>query len=97
MPFAAICATVAAPEEEKLQELGGSAEKSDSSGNSNEPEVLQQMGSAELQNQVQVAPADAGPPPEFYTYFAFVCGIFGLLLLYTTGRWGRSSLKFFAC
>lgn len=74
--------TVAAPEEEKLQELGGSAEKSDSSSNSNEPEVLQQMGSAELQNQVQAAPADAGPPPEFYTYFAFVCGIFGLLLLY---------------
>ncbi len=75
-------ATLAEPEEEKLQELGGSAEKSDSSSASNEREVLQQMGSAELQNQVQAAPADAGPPPEFYTYFAFVCGIFGLLLLY---------------
>jgi TRAP-type mannitol/chloroaromatic compound transport system permease large subunit len=75
-------ATLAESEEEKLQELGGSAEKSDSSSNSNEPEVLQQMGSAELQNQVQAAPADAGPPPEFYTYFAFTCGIFGLLLLY---------------
>lgn len=74
--------TLAEPEEEKLQELGGSAEKSDSSSPSNEPEVLQQMGSAELQNQVQATPADAGPPPEFYTYFAFTCGIFGLLLLY---------------
>jgi hypothetical protein len=75
-------ATVAEPEEEKLQELGGAAEKSDSSDNSNEPEVLQQMGSAELQDQNKAAPSEAGPPPEFYTYFAFTCGIFGLLLLY---------------
>ena len=75
-------ATVAEPEEEKLQELGGAAEKSDSSGNSNEPEVLQQMGSAELQDQNKAPPSEAGPPPEFYTYFAFTCGIFGLLLLY---------------
>ena len=75
-------ATVAEPEEEKLKELGGAAEKSDSSGNSNEPEVLQQMGSAELQDQNKAPPSEAGPPPEFYTYFAFTCGIFGLLLLY---------------
>ncbi len=75
-------ATVAEPEEEKLQELGGAAEKSDSSGNSNEPEVLQQMGSAELQDQNKAPPSEAGPPSEFYTYFAFTCGIFGLLLLY---------------
>ena len=75
-------ATVAEPEEEKLKELGGAAEKSDSSGNSNESEVLQQMGSAELQDQNKAPPSEAGPPPEFYTYFAFTCGIFGLLLLY---------------
>ena len=73
---------VAEPQEEKLQELGGTAEKSDLSGNSNEPEVLQQMGSAEFQDQDRAAPSEAGPPPEFYTYFAFTCGIFGLLLLY---------------
>ena len=75
-------ATVAELQEEKLQELGGTAEKSGSSENSNEPEVLQQMGSAELQDQNKAAPSEAGPPPEFYTYFAFTCGIFGLLLLY---------------
>ena len=75
-------ATVAEPQEEKLQELGGSAEKSDSSGTSNEPEVLQQMGSVELQDQVTAAPSEAGPAPEFYTYFSFICGIFGLLLIY---------------
>ena len=48
----------------------------------NEPEALQQMGSAELRGQIKAAPSDAGPPPEFYTYFAFVAGIFGLVLIY---------------
>ena len=38
----------------------------------NEPEALQQMGSAELREQINAAPSDAGPPPEFYTYFAFI-------------------------
>ena len=33
-------------------------------------------------DQITAAPSEAGPPPEFYTYFAFICGIFGLLLLY---------------
>ena len=28
------------------------------------------------------APSEAGPPPEFYTYFAFIAAIFGLVLLY---------------
>ena len=48
----------------------------------NEPETLQQMGSAELRNQARAAPSKSGPPPEFYTYFAIVAGILGLLLLY---------------
>lgn len=66
------------PAEEKLQELGSaSADESKS-----EPEALQQMGSAELRSQIQGVPADAGPPQEFYTYFAFTCGILGLILLY---------------
>ncbi|MBN8980116.1 MAG: TRAP transporter large permease subunit, partial [Rhizobiales bacterium] len=73
--------TVAEPQEEKLQELGSSVEKSDSA-DSNEPEVLQQMGSADLRDQVKAAPSEAGPPPEFYTYFAFTCAIFALLLFY---------------
>jgi len=73
--------TAAEPQEEKLQELGSSADKSDSA-DSNEPEQLQQMGSAELRDQVKAAPSEAGPPPEFYTYFAFICAIFALLLFY---------------
>jgi TRAP-type mannitol/chloroaromatic compound transport system permease large subunit len=72
-------AGTAAPEEEKLEELGaaqsGSAKQS-------EPEVLQQMGNADLQNSPTNAPVDAGPPPEFYTYFAFTAAIIALMLFY---------------
>jgi TRAP-type mannitol/chloroaromatic compound transport system permease large subunit len=71
----------AEPVEEKLEELGG-AGQSKTAVRKAEPEVLQQMGSAELQNRTTAAPSEAGPPPAFYTYFAFTVGIFGLLLLY---------------
>ncbi len=69
----------ALPAEEKLEELGGG--RSAAATNS-EPETLQQMGSAELRSKTTSSPADAGPPPEFYTYFAFISAIFGLVLLY---------------
>ena len=69
------------PAEEKLEELGGAANSSQAA-RKNEPETLQQMGSAELRNQARAAPSESGPPPEFYTYFAIVAGILGLLLLY---------------
>jgi TRAP-type mannitol/chloroaromatic compound transport system permease large subunit len=71
----------APPVEEKLEELGGAADKS-TAATKNEPEVLQQMGNAELQNKAAAAPSESGPPPEFYTYFAFTAAIFALLLLY---------------
>jgi TRAP-type mannitol/chloroaromatic compound transport system permease large subunit len=67
------------PAEEKLEELGGGRS---GAATSNEPEQLQQMGSSELRGQITTAPAEAGPPPAFYTYFAFVAAIFGLVLLY---------------
>ena len=67
------------PAEEKLEELGGGRS---GAATRNEPETLQQMGSAELREQIKASPSDAGPPPEFYTYFAFIAGIFGLVLLY---------------
>jgi len=69
------------PAEEKLEELGGAANSSQTA-RKNEPETLQQMGSAELRNQARAAPSESGPAPEFYTYFAVVAGICGLLLLY---------------
>ncbi|MHC2622733.1 TRAP-type mannitol/chloroaromatic compound transport system permease large subunit [Bradyrhizobium huanghuaihaiense] len=67
--------------EDKLEELGGAASRSERS-TTNEPEVLQQMGSAELRGKTTAAPVESGPPPEFYTYFAVVAGIFALMLLY---------------
>jgi TRAP-type mannitol/chloroaromatic compound transport system permease large subunit len=67
--------------EEKLEELGGGAGRS-SAATKNEPEVLQQVGSAELRSKITAAPVESGPPSEFYTYFAVVAGILGLLLLY---------------
>ncbi len=71
--------TLAEPAEEKLEELGGGGA---SSSRDSEPEVLQQMGNADLQNQSAAAPSEAGPPPEFYTYFAFTAGMLLLLLFY---------------
>lgn len=68
------------PAEEKLEELGGANRST--AATKNEPEVLQQMGSAELQDKAAAAPSEAGPPPEFYTYFAFTAAIFALILLY---------------
>jgi TRAP-type mannitol/chloroaromatic compound transport system permease large subunit len=68
----------AEPAEEKVQELGSATADETKS----EPETLQEMGNAELRGQGSAAPAEAGPPPAFYTYFAFTCGIFGLILLY---------------
>ena len=75
-------ATVVEPAEEKLQELGGSVDQSDAAGKGTEPEVLQQMGNAELRKQTTAAPVESGPPPEFYTYFAMTAAIIALLLLY---------------
>src|SRR5258708_6249620 len=72
----------AEPAEEKLQELGGSVQQSDAAAKAGEPEALQQMGSAELRKQIVAAPAEAGPPSEFYTYFAITAAIFALMLLY---------------
>ena len=69
------------PAEEKLEELGGGAASSGSSGGG-KPEVLQQMGSAELRSQIKAAPSEAGPPQAFYTYFAFTAAILLLLLFY---------------
>jgi len=79
----------AAPAEEVLQELGGAPTDTVS----NETETLQEMGSAELRGQGAAAPAEAGPPPQFYTYFAITCGFFALLLLYYYGTMGAEQFE----
>jgi TRAP-type mannitol/chloroaromatic compound transport system permease large subunit len=72
----------AEPAEEQLQELGGSVQQSGAAAKVGEPEALQQMGSAEWRKQIVAAPAEAGPPVEFYTYFAIAAAILALMLLY---------------
>ncbi|HEY0220445.1 MAG TPA: TRAP transporter large permease subunit, partial [Afipia sp.] len=69
----------AAPAEETLQELGSASveERNDAS----EPEGLQQMGNIELQNQKTGAPADAGPPPEFFNWFWGIAAVMALWLV----------------
>jgi TRAP-type mannitol/chloroaromatic compound transport system permease large subunit len=69
----------AEPAEEQLQELGSAA----SSGTEAEsaPETLQQMGNADLRT-AGPAPAEEGPPENFYLYFGFTAAVMLLLLFY---------------
>ena len=47
-----------------------------------EPEVLQQMGSAELRDARTSAPSGTGPPAAFYAWYAIIAALFGLVLIY---------------
>jgi len=75
---AAAASTPVAPNaDEPPQELGAGGS---SSSESTELQGLQEMGDPALRAQQQAAPADAGPPPEFFTYFWVTCAFFALLL-----------------
>jgi len=74
-------ATSGEPVEEKLQELGSTVQGS-GAASKGEPEVLQQMGNAELRNQNVSVPSESGPPEGFYLYFAFTAAVLLLLLFY---------------
>jgi TRAP-type mannitol/chloroaromatic compound transport system permease large subunit len=39
------------------------------------------MGNPELLKDIKAAPSEAGPPPEFFTYFWIVAAVMGLMLL----------------
>jgi TRAP-type mannitol/chloroaromatic compound transport system permease large subunit len=76
----------AAPEtpqvgEEKPQELGDAAAETASRA-VREPEGVEQVGTPELLKQGQAAPAEAGPPSGFYTYFSIVVLATALVLLW---------------
>jgi len=70
-------AAPAKPAEEKLEEMGANSESQEQ-----KDEGLQEMGSPELLEQGAKAPADAGPPPEFFMYFWIVVALTGLVLLW---------------
>jgi TRAP-type mannitol/chloroaromatic compound transport system permease large subunit len=63
--------------EEKPQEMGINSEATEEA---KEPEGLQEMGTPELLEQGTAAPAEAGPPPEFYLYFWLVVAATALVL-----------------
>ncbi|HMC15413.1 MAG TPA: TRAP transporter large permease subunit [Albitalea sp.] len=76
-------AASAASADEAPQELGAaSPQPSVSDAAANEPEGLQEVGSAELRAQAKAAPAEAGPAPEFYTWFWAIVAASLLLLGY---------------
>jgi TRAP-type mannitol/chloroaromatic compound transport system permease large subunit len=73
----------AAPQgaDDTLQELGAGVAQP-GAAKEDEPEGLQQMGSPELAEQAQAAPAELGPPAQFYTWFWIAVAGFALLLIY---------------
>ena len=67
-----------AGEEDKPQEMGiNSAAAEDEA---KEPEGLQEMGDPELRKQAAAAPADAGPPPEFFNWFWGIVAVIAAVL-----------------
>ncbi|MDB5584553.1 MAG: hypothetical protein JWR80_9729 [Bradyrhizobium sp.] len=68
-----------APVEEKLEELGSTAQQSGPAKKA-APEVLQRMGN--LQSESVAPPSESGPPEGFYLYFAFTAAVLLLLLFY---------------
>jgi len=74
---ASAAAAPAKPADEKLQEMGANSEAQEQ-----KDEGLQEMGSPELIEQAAKAPADAGPPQEFFIYFWLVVAATALVLLW---------------
>ena len=70
-------AAPAAAEDDKPQEMGVNEAPS---GAEEKDEGLQEMGSPELREQAGHAPAEAGPPPEFFTWFWVIVGATALVL-----------------
>jgi TRAP-type mannitol/chloroaromatic compound transport system permease large subunit len=67
---------------DKPQELGNNEVRSEAE-DVKEPEGVEQVGTPELLKQGPAAPAEAGPPPEFFTYFwLVVAATAGVLLWY---------------
>lgn len=71
--------------EEKPQELGSGVEivpSEPSTSSAADATTVQEMGNPELRNKGPAAPSEAGPPPEFYTYFWIIVAAVSLLLIW---------------
>ncbi|MGE5638890.1 MAG: TRAP transporter large permease [Clostridia bacterium] len=69
----------AAPAGEGVQELGGGEGAVEESKDAN---TLEEVGNPDLLKEGPAAPAEAGPPPEFYTYFWIIVAATALALLW---------------
>src|SRR5262249_53252794 len=68
---------------DKPLELGNNEVRSEAEDVSKEPEGVEQVGTPELLKEGPAAPAEAGPPQEFYLYFwLVVAATAGVLLWY---------------
>jgi TRAP-type mannitol/chloroaromatic compound transport system permease large subunit len=66
---------------DKPQELGQSATESSLETSAQEPEGVEQVGIPEMVTH-EAAPVEAGPPPEFYTWFWIVVAATALVLFW---------------
>src|SRR2546429_18508 len=71
-----------ATQEEKAQELGTGLSVTEAPAAQKEAESLQEMGNPDLLKQGAASPSEAGPPPEFYTYFWIIVAATALVLLW---------------
>src|SRR3984957_7893801 len=78
MPQELGASRAAEPAEDKPQERGAARDADEAPA---EPEGLQQMGNPELLKDIKAAPSEAGPPPEFFTYFWIIAAVMALMLV----------------
>jgi TRAP-type mannitol/chloroaromatic compound transport system permease large subunit len=81
---AAAAVAPAAPQasEDKPQELGSGETNVESATPAQESESVEQVGTPELLKQGATAPADAGPPHAFYTWFWIIVAATALVLIW---------------
>ncbi|TMG96702.1 MAG: TRAP transporter large permease subunit, partial [Betaproteobacteria bacterium] len=92
-PMVPIASAPQAAVDEMPQELGAGAAESAPSASSGKAEEIEQLGSPELLKQGPAAPAQAGPAPEFYTWFWISTGAAALLLAFYYWRLGAEQFE----
>jgi len=81
-PAATKSSQAAAPQKEEMPQELGAGEQGTAESSSSAPEQLEEIGSPELLKEGPAAPAEAGPPTQFYTWFWLSVAACALLLAY---------------
>ena len=79
-------------QEEKLEELGGSA-VAESQAAKGGGQGIEEVGSAELRAEAPRAPSEFGPPEEFFPWFWAVVALTGLSLVWYYARMGAERFE----